>query len=60
VRRRQLVQNPGATASQLHKNPAPIVQARAALDQILSRKTINQFHRGMVHNLKLLGQVADC
>jgi hypothetical protein len=43
----------------LHKNFAAVIPARVSFDQILSRKAINQFDRSMMHDLKLLRQLAD-
>jgi hypothetical protein len=59
VRRSEFIEDLGAGTAELYEDFAAVIQGGMSLDQILSRKAINQFDGGMVHDLKLLRQLTD-
>jgi hypothetical protein len=59
VRRGEFIEDLGAGTAELDEDLTAVIQGGMSLDQILSRKAINQFDGGMVYDLKLLRQLTD-
>jgi hypothetical protein len=59
VRRSEFIEDLRAGTAELYEDFTAVIQGGMSLDQILSRKAINQFDAGVVYDLKLLRQLAD-